>query len=133
MLDTTDILDRLRSLRRARALRQDFAAGAIGVDRTTYVRKEQGRIPITTAEWIRLADAMGVSPAYFFGDGEAVVEPERPVPGEIPLVGLFRALKGDEREEVASALALLLKGIRRRDVTEALGHLKATPFRARRD
>lgn len=133
MSDTTDILDRLRSLRRARALRQDFAAGVIGVDRTTYVRKEQGRIPITTEEWVRLASAMGVSPAYFFGDGKAVAEPERPVPGEIPLVRLFRALKNEEREEIASSLSLLLKGIRRRDVTEALGHLRSTPFRVRRD
>lgn len=63
---TLDILDRLKALRKELALRQESLAARLGVDRSTYVRKERGAIPITTDEWLKLAKALDREPSYFF-------------------------------------------------------------------
>ncbi len=46
--DMKEVLSRLRSIRVAKGLRQADMAEQIGVDRSTYVRKERGLIPIST-------------------------------------------------------------------------------------
>ncbi len=66
MRELKEILDRLKSLRKTRGIRQGEIAKELGVDRSTYVRKEQGEIPIITEEWLKIAKMLDVNPAYFF-------------------------------------------------------------------
>ena len=73
-----EVLERLRALREELALNQDYLAKRVGVDRTTYVRKERGVIPITTEEWIKLAAAMDREPSYFFAGGRGCQSPLLP-------------------------------------------------------
>lgn len=123
-MNTKEILSRLKTLREEKSLNQEHMARTLGIDRTTYVRKEQGAIPITTDEWLKLARAMEKHPSYFFGpngaDTEGTITQER----ERLLVKLFRTLDPEEREELIGALHLLLKSIGKKAVKEALRRLK---------
>lgn len=117
MQKTKDILDRLRSLRVEKELRQDHVADVLGISRTTYVRKEQGSIPITTDEWVKLANALGKDLAYFFslspaGDTEEL------------LVRFYRTLTPEERSDFLSAIELVFKRVKRKDLIHALEKLK---------
>ncbi len=117
MQNTKDILDRLRSLRVEKALRQDHVAKVLGVSRTTYVRKEQGAIPITTEEWVKLSKAMGKELAYFFslsstGDREVL------------LLKLYRALTPEEKSDFLSGIDLIFKRVRRKNIIQALEKLR---------
>lgn len=117
MQKTKDILDRLRSLRVEKELRQDYVANVLGVSRTTYVRKEQGSIPITTDEWVKLANALGKDLAYFFnlspsGDKEEL------------LVKFYRTLAPEEKSDFLSAIELIFKRVNRKNLTQALEKLK---------
>lgn len=124
MLRTRDILDRLKTARTRKALRQDYVARCLGIDRTTYVRKEMGVIPITTDEWLKLADALEEEPAYFFTISTARLNESAMDVREMLLVRLYRSLKTDEREELVCCLHLMLKGIRRKGVRETLDRLR---------
>ena len=111
------ILDRLRNLRIKKGMRQDQVAKVLGVSRTTYVRKEQGSIPITTEEWVKLADSLGKEPDYFFSllpDGEK----------ESLLLRLYRALTPEEKGDFLSAVSLVLKRVGRKNIAQALEKLK---------
>lgn len=121
-----EILERLRSMRIDRSLNQDYLARELGIDRTTYVRKEKGLIPITTEEWIRLGDALGEDPSCFFTRAQAGGDCYRKEAlGDDPLAGLYRALNDQEREDLVGCLTLLLKNVRRKRVQLALKRLKA--------
>jgi len=122
MLSTDQILRRLRTLREAKYLKQEYVARRMGIDRTTYIRKEKGYIPITTDEWLKLADAMDKEPAYFFSANSAAGQagPDVLEEGERLLLELYRSLKRDEREDMACCLRLMLKGVKRKEVREAL-------------
>ena len=113
-----EVLERLRALREELALRQDYLAKRVGVDRTTYVRKEQGVIPITTEEWIKLAAAMDREPAYFFAGG-AAVKPAL-AKREALLLRLYRSLRPAEQEDFVCAVYLKCRSIRRKAVQETL-------------
>lgn len=83
MLTTKKVLKRLKALREKRSLLQEQVARCLGIDRTTYVRKEKGLIPITTDEWLQLAVTMKEDPAFFFSasdtannDSETVCDEE---------------------------------------------------------
>lgn len=118
MLTTKDILGRLKSLREEKDLRQGFVAKRLGVDRTTYVRKEQGKIPITTEEWIRLARLMDKNPAYFFGSAlDEVFDADRRA---VLLVKLYSTLKRRERDDLICGVHMKLKDIKRKAVADAL-------------
>lgn len=65
-----EILKRLRMLREAKKFTQDIIARQLRCDRTTYVRKENGLVPITTVEWIKISEFLNVPVAYFFYDGK---------------------------------------------------------------
>mgnify|MGYP003482171750 CR=1 FL=1 len=118
-----EVLERLRALREELALRQDYLAKRVGVDRTTYVRKERGVIPITTEEWIKLAAAMDREPSYFFG-ADAASEPGLPV-REALLLRLYRALRPAEQEDFVCAVYLKCRSIRRKAVQETLKLLQS--------
>lgn len=107
-------------------MRQEYIAQRLGIDRTTYVRKERGAIPITTEEWLKISDAMEEDPSCFFSGGHRLNNKpgkKRVEKREANLVKLFRALNREEREELVSCLHLMLKGIRRKPVKDALSTL----------
>ena len=113
-----EVLERLRALREELALRQDYLAKRVGVDRTTYVRKERGVIPITTEEWIKLAAAMDREPSYFFAGG-AAVKPAL-AKREMLLLRLYRSLRPPEQDDFVCAVHLKCRSIRRKAVQETL-------------
>ncbi len=60
------ILHRLKIIRKNKYFRQEDISKKLKIARSTYLKKEQGSIPITTVEWLKLADAMDVEVDYFF-------------------------------------------------------------------
>ena len=116
MQNTKDILDRLRTLRIEKALRQEHVATTLGVSRTTYVRKEQGTIPITTEEWVKLANVMGKEPGYFFSLSDMGDK-------EVFLLKFHRALTPDERVDLLSGIDLIFKRAKRKEIVKALENL----------
>lgn len=121
MLSTKDILKRLRTVREEKLLSQERLAKRLNIDRTTYIRKEKGHIPITTEEWIKLAAAMDKEPSYFFDSGrerprkgEAIEEPERLV------LSLWRTLNAEEKRDFAACLRLIFRGVRKKKVQGTL-------------
>ncbi|MFZ3073402.1 MAG: helix-turn-helix transcriptional regulator [Thermodesulfobacteriota bacterium] len=138
MLSTKDILKRLRTVREEKLLSQVHLAKRLNIDRTTYIRKEKGHIPITTEEWMKIAAAMDKEPSYFFdsgrerprgtrevpmrsmgrsGSGEAVEEPERLV------IALWRTLNAEEKRDFAACLRLIFRGVRKKKVQGTLSTL----------
>ena len=63
--DAKDMLDRLEALRKEKKLQENYMAGQLGIDRAEYVDKENGLIPITVKEWLKISDIMGVKLIYF--------------------------------------------------------------------
>ncbi|MFQ5736103.1 MAG: helix-turn-helix domain-containing protein [Thermodesulfobacteriota bacterium] len=124
MLTKKEILARLRRLRMDMELRQEFMARSLGIDRTTYVRKESGGIPITTEEWLKLAEVMEKDPSYFFRCQMSVEEGLPVEDREALLVRLYRTLTPEERDEFICGIHLMLKGIRRRAVRETVERLR---------
>lgn len=59
---------KLISIRKTKKITQKQIASLIGMEQTTYSRKERGISPITIAEWERIAKALEVSV-------EKIVEP----------------------------------------------------------
>ena len=59
---------KLISIRKIKKITQKQIANLIGMEQTTYSRKERGISPITIAEWERIAKALEVSV-------EKIVEP----------------------------------------------------------
>jgi len=123
MLTTKEILGRLKRLRTEMDLRQEHMARCLGVDRTTYVRKERGSIPITTEEWIKLAEVTAKDPSFFFMHPGSVEDPGED--REALLVKLYRALTAEERDELLCGIHLMLKGIRRKTVRNTLERLRS--------
>ncbi|VAV83115.1 hypothetical protein MNBD_DELTA01-172 [hydrothermal vent metagenome] len=113
-------LKRLRNIRTSKRFSHEDLARGLGVDRTTYIRKEQGSIPITTEEWIKLALTLDEEPAYFFSsneEGRSMVNVEE---AERILLKLYRSLTTEEQQDMANSLRLMLKGIKRKKVREAV-------------
>jgi len=113
------ILERLKSLREELALRQDYLAMRVGVDRTTYLRKEGGSVPITTEEWIKIAGAMGRDASYFFSACDEKKPPEL-APRERLLIRLYRSLRPAEQEDLMCAVYFKCRHIRRKAVQDTL-------------
>jgi transcriptional regulator with XRE-family HTH domain len=118
MLRTKEILRRLKVLREEKRLRQEHLARRLGVDRTTYARKEKGSIPLTTEEWLKLARAMGEEMEYFFTSSFSDIEAR-----ERLLLKLYRSLSPSEQRDLLATMHLILKGIRRKKVQDALDRL----------
>ncbi len=123
MLTTKEILNRLKVLREEKDLRQEYVARRLGVDRTTYVRKENGAIPITTEEWLKLGDAMEKDPSYFFTPQRPYLEtPE--AARERLLVKLYRSLTPAQKEDFICGVHIMLKGIKKKAVRDTLKELR---------
>lgn len=123
MPDIKDILKRLKTLRQEAGVSQGALAFRLGIGRSTYVRKEQGAIPITTDEWLGLAEALGKDPAYFFASqaprAEGLLDYR-----EAALLTLYRALRPEEKRDMIAAVVLLLKAIKRKEVAQAVERLR---------
>jgi len=115
------VLRRLRSLRKKRALTQDKLALSLGVSRSTYVRKEQGNIPVTTEEWLKLADFLGVEVSYFFTQ-ENAAEVAEDSHGRA-LVSLYGFLTTHERRDLIRLIEIAFKGVKRKNVREQIVRL----------
>lgn len=109
MLKIKKILNRLKSLREARALLQEDVARSLGIDRTTYVRKEKGLIPISTKEWLKLAKTMEAEPEFFFDFSETVKKDCLTSCDEDALLKHYRALNIKERKEFICAIKEAVK------------------------
>lgn len=120
---TLDILDRLKALRKELALRQESLAARLGVDRSTYVRKERGAIPITTDEWLKLAKALDREPSYFFVCATKPSEAGLAVRERV-LLKLYRSLRVHEQDDMISAVYMKLRSIRRKAVQDSLRMLR---------
>ncbi len=123
MTGVQKVLVRLRALRERRAMSQGALARVLGLNRTTYVRKEQGHIPITTTEWIKLATLLDVEPAYFFAlqeDGRTASQDTR----AMTLLALYRSLRATEQKDLLTLIVIAFKGIKRKKVRENIARLK---------
>jgi len=121
---TGDILARLKELREELVLRQEHLAARIGVDRSTYVRKERGAIPITTAEWLKLANALGRDPSFFFSaTGKPLMAWSDLAPRERNLIRFYRTLRPAEQDDLFCTVYLRFKSIRRKAAQESLRRL----------
>lgn len=123
ILTTKEILERLKQLREEQALRQEALARYLGIDRTTYVRKERGDIPITTDEWLKISRAMDKDPSYFFSFRGNIIENSTPCPEDL-LLKLYRSLKKKEQDDFVCGVHLMLKHIRRKTVRDTLECLR---------
>ncbi len=117
---TEATLKRLKEIRTCKGLSQEDLARGLGVDRTTYIRKEQGSIPITTEEWLKIALVLDEEPVYFFSLNEGGRSPVNVEEDERILLKLYRSLTPEEQQDMANSLRLMLKGIKRKKVREAV-------------
>jgi len=115
MLSKKEILGRLRMLREEKSLLQEHVARSLGIDRTTYVRKEKGRIPITTEEWLKLAQAMQADPAYFFSIPKPVEKDCKAAFDEDDMLRLFRSLNREERSKFICGIREAIRNMRREE------------------
>ncbi len=126
-MSTEEILRKLRDLRVEKQMRQEHLARKLGIDRTTYIKKEKGYIPITTDEWLGLAAALDEDVSYFFASDNKAADKasqERLIGDkERFLIKLYRSLSRQEQEDLLSCIRLLLKGIKRKKVVDTLGML----------
>lgn len=120
MLKTMEVLLRLKALREERELKQGYVAKRLGIDRTTYVRKEKGLIPITTEEWLKLAEALDEAPTYFFMKGP----PEHRDVRESAIIRFYKALSPDEKDKFIGNIICQYEGVCRNEALRALDDLK---------
>lgn len=112
MLQLKEILNHLKMLREERALLQEHVAVSLGIDRTTYLRKEKGLIPITTEEWLKLATTMDMEPAFFFCVSALAEKGSEHSSDEKALLKLYRSLTLEERKELICNIKEAVKDIR---------------------
>lgn len=60
------ILCQIKFCRKEKELTQAKLGDALKVDRTTYVRKERGLLPLTLKEFLVIADFLDIPPEDFF-------------------------------------------------------------------
>ncbi len=117
------VLTRLKALREQCSLSQGAVARNLGINRTTYVRKEGGHIPITTEEWLKLAALLGVEPGYFFAAASRGPEEGADAYG-MTLLALYRSLRAMEQRDLLTLIVIAFKGIRRKNVREKIARLR---------
>jgi transcriptional regulator with XRE-family HTH domain len=115
----SEILKKLRTMRVSLRLKQEDIARRLGIDRTTYIRKEKGLIPITTEEWIKLAEAVDENTGYFFNPDKT----DSPTIEEKLILGFFRSLSKEEKKDFIATLRLVFGGSRRKKIRAALSSL----------
>lgn len=123
-INKQEVLVRLKSFRVAKGLRQADMAEEIGVDRSTYVRKERGSIPISTEEWLILSRALGREISHFFLEHGATAGRGCETQEEALLKRLIRALRPEEKMYLFHSISMIFKGVRRREVTSVLDGIR---------
>ena len=123
MINTRVILYRLKMAREERGLRQDEMAQCLNIDRTTYLRKEKGQIPISTDEWLIISEVLDTDPTHFFIDSEMSIEESPTELQEHLIAKLYRALDEDDRRDFLFTIRLILKGVKNKEVSETLDNL----------
>ena len=123
MTSTSKILGKLKEARENSHLSQNFIASKLGINRTTFARKEQGDIPITTDEWVTLSSILEKDLSAFFdstNSGETKENFKRPTDEEKSLLTLYRSLNINEKTDFISTIRLLLKRVTRKKVQKTL-------------
>jgi transcriptional regulator with XRE-family HTH domain len=108
MLSKKEILKRLKVLREEKRLRQGHLARRLGIDRSTFTKKENGTVPI----------AMGEGMEYFFTAASTNIELR-----ERLLLKFYRSLNHTEQRDLLRTIRLILKGMRRKRVHDTLNRL----------
>lgn len=67
-MNAENILRRLYVMRKKRGYAQKAIAQAVGCSVDAYGRKEKGVLPITTEEWLKIADVLDMMVGTFFID-----------------------------------------------------------------
>lgn len=123
MINTRVILYRLKRSREERGLRQDEMARCLDIDRTTYLRKEKGQIPISTEEWLIISEVLDKDPTHFFIDSDMTLDESPTELQEHLIAKLYRALSEEDRRDFLFTIRLILKGVESKEVSEALDNL----------
>ncbi len=63
--NANEMLDRLEALRKEKKLQENYMAEQLGIEKAEYIGKENGLIPITVKEWLRISNIMEVKLIYF--------------------------------------------------------------------
>ncbi len=127
MINTNEILSRIRRLREMKKLKQDDIAKHLGIDRTTYLRKEKGQIPLTTEELLLIADFLDEAPAGFLTK-HAFTLPASDE-GDLDenanlILAIYRLLNTEERRDLLFTLRLILKGVENKSARKLLKEIK---------
>lgn len=123
MVNTRLILFRLKTVREERGLRQDEMARCLNIDRTTYLRKEKGQIPISTDEWLIISEVLDKDPTHFFIDSDMNIEDSPTELQEHLIAKLYRGLSEEDRKDFLFTIRLFFKGVENKEVSEALDSL----------
>ncbi len=120
MTNTEELLKRIKEIRDQKKIKQQDLAEILKIDRTTYLRKEHGQIPITAEELLLISKAFSEEPALLFMPSGSE---ESPIPAnreEIDLLRIYRALNDEERRDFIFSIRLILKGVDSKEVQEGL-------------
>lgn len=101
-------MERLKQLRTDAGMTQRDIAQMLGVDRTTYVKYENGSSDPSTATLIRLADYFGVTVDYLIGHDVSqparVVSTPKVSDSDLELLKKFHALNDVDRARILNML-----------------------------
>ena len=114
LITPEEIEQRLRWVRESQQITQEAASAALGLQCAAISLMESGQRQVSTLELTHLADLYGRPVEWF-------VDPSRPIEQEDPVVALFRAELGLQREviqkQVRRCLRLLREGASLRRLT----------------
>lgn len=144
-MDTPEAIgQRIRDIRRQRAITQEGLAEAVGVSRSAVAQWETGRAGQVTGNLTRVADVLGVHVAVLLGANPRGAPPNKLSGDEMALLRLYREAGAPERQELLRAarrLGKAAKGTERSKAradsvktvgTKALGKSKAPAKAARK-
>lgn len=59
-MKTSQILKQIKEIRRAKGIRQEYLAAQLGIDRTSYSKKELGKAPISLDELVMVMQLLDI-------------------------------------------------------------------------
>lgn len=105
------ILGQIRLVRKQKGLTQESIATVIGVERSTYVRKESGAIPLTLGEFIKIAEFLEID--YNVSSGKLALVPKTH-PEILQLVHMIESLSKDDKDFLIENTKKLIKFTKRK-------------------